>query len=110
MTVDSGDGDRRRRGLGRGNARGRRRAPLGGLGRPRGWSELGRRRRAAALGARETAARLLWWDWARRRGLRAARGRGGADSGVCVGGEGLQGVVDSELRAHWSSGGAAMVF
>ena len=36
-------------------------APLGGLGRSRGWSELGRRRRAAAVGARETAARLLRW-------------------------------------------------
>ena len=61
-------------------------APLGGLGRPRGWSELGRRRRAAAVGARDTAARLLRWTIGDEEGSVSCARTGEADGRVSVGG------------------------
>ena len=72
--------------------------PVGGSGSRRRRPEGGRRRRAAAVGARNRRRGCSGGDWARRRGLRAARGHGGADSGVCVGGGVVEERGDGELE------------
>ena len=71
------------------------------------WEKVGKVLDGGGQGA---AARFSGGFWARRSGLRAARGQGRARDGVSAGGASLEWRVDSELRARRRLGGAAAGF